>query len=155
MSTSTNYYQRSIDLSIFQGIKENGIATVDQSLFNNGGEVCTGIQKLIQRWLIRFLTPLGAVKFHPEWGTDFLSEAPSFHSELDTEIAFYSAITDVSDQLSEEEDDNMSDDEKLEKVDLLGITVRDTGFVMKIKITSQAGESAPLILPITINPLQL
>lgn len=155
MSSSTNYYQRSIDVSVFQGIKENGIATVDQSLFNNGGEVCTGIQKLIQRWLIRFLTPMGSVKFHPDWGTEFLSEAPSFHSEIDTEIAFYNAISDVNDQLFEEETEDMSDDEKLERVDLLSITVQDTGFVMNIQITSQNGESAPLILPITINPLQL
>lgn len=155
MSTNTNYYQRSIDLSVFQGIKENGMTTVDQTLFNNGGEVCTGIQKLIQRWLIRFLTPLGTVKFHPDWGTSFLSEAPSFHSEIDTQIAFYSAISDVSDQLAEEEDEDMSEDEKLEKVELLSITIHDTGFVLRIKITSQIGESAPLVLPITVNPLQL
>lgn len=155
MSTNTNYYQRSIDLSVFQGIKENGLATVNQTLFDNGGEVCTGIQKLIQRWLLKFLTPLGSVKFHPEWGTSFLSEAPSFHSEIDTQIAFYSAISDVSDQLIDEEDENMSEDEKLAKVDLLSITISDTGFVMKIKLTSQIGESAPLVLPITVNPLQL
>ena len=131
------------------------MTTVDQTLFNNGGEVCTGIQKLIQRWLIRFLTPLGTVKFHPEWGTSFLSEAPSFHSEIDTQIALYSAISDVSDQLAEEEDEDMSEDEKLEKVELLSITIHDTGFVLRVKITSQIGESAPLVLPITVNPLQL
>ena len=157
MTLSTNYYNRSIDLSIFQGIKSSGAVTVEQSLFNSGGEVCTGIQKLIQRWLIAFLTPKGTMKYHPEWGTDFLVNVGSLTNEVDAEIEFYMCNSDACDQLkSEDENDGtVKEDEQLESVKLNGIVVSSTGFSLNIKLTSLAGESAPLILPITVNPLQL
>lgn len=155
MSTLTNYYNRSVDVSIFQGAKEIGVATVDQSLFNNGGAVCTGIQKLIQRWLLTFLTPLGAVKFHPERGTSFLTEASGFRTEIDAEVAFYTCNANACEQLIAEEDDNMPDDERINYVELQDITVGSTGFSLRVMLYSLSGENAPIILPITINPLQL
>ena len=155
MTVTTNYYNRSVDLSVFQGIKSSGMATVDQALFTNGGEVCTGIQKLIQRWLIAFLTPEGTVKFHPEWGTEFLAEAGNFKNEVEAETEFYLCNSDACDQLREEEDDNMSDDERIDSVELKSVIVSSTGFSLSVKINSLAGESSPLVLPITINPLQL
>lgn len=153
MSTTTNYYKRSIDLSVFQGIDEKRMVTVNQSLFNNGGEVCTGIQKLIQRWLITFLTPKGAVKFHPNWGTDYIAESAGFHSEIDAEIAFYSANADACEQMRREEDKNMELEECIEKVNLDSISVYDTGFSLHVTIVSRFGEAAPLVLPINVNPI--
>ena len=155
MSTLTNYYNRSVDVSIFQGVKEVGVATVDQSLFNNGGAVCTGIQKLIQRWLLTFLTPLGAVKFHPERGTTFLTEASGFRTEIDAEVAFYTCNANACEQLIAEEDDNMPDDERINYVDLQDITVGNTGFSLRVMLYSLSGDNAPIILPITVNPLKL
>lgn len=155
MVTSTNYLNRSIDIAVFQGIKSSGVVTVDQSLFNNGGEVCTGIQKLIQRWLIAFLTPEGSVKFHPEWGTSFLSEAGNFKNEIDAATEFYMCNSDACDQLRDEDTEDLPEDEQLDSVSLDNITVTDDGFSLKVTLTSLAGDSAPLILPITINPLQL
>lgn len=153
MSTTTNYYKRSIDLSVFQGIDEKRMVTVNQSLFNNGGEVCTGLQKLIQRWLITFLTPKGAVKFHPNWGTTYVSESTGFHSEIDAEIAFYSANADACEQMRREEDNNMELEERIEKVTLEDISIYDTGFSLHVTIVSRFGESAPLVLPINVNPI--
>lgn len=155
MSTLTNYYNRLVDISIFQGVKEVGIATVDQSLFNNGGAVCTGIQKLIQRWLLTFLTPLGAVKFHPERGTTFLEEASGFRTEIEARVAFYTCNANACEQLRNEEDENMPYDERIDYVDLLDIEIGSTGFSLKVQLYSLNGETAPLILPITVNPLQL
>ncbi len=155
MTATTNYYNRSIDLSVFQGVKESGMVTVDQSLFNNGGEVCTGIQKLIQRWLVAFLTPEGTVKFHPERGTEFLSESVNFRNEMEAETEFYLCNSDACDQLREEEDSDMPDEERIDSVELKSVVVSATGFSLSVKLTSLAGESTPLILPITINPLQL
>ena len=155
MTATTNYYNRSIDLSVFQGVKESGMVTVEQSLFNNGGEVCTGIQKLVQQWLVTFLTPEGTVKFHPEWGTSFLSKSTGFRNEFAAEASFYLCNSVACDQLRLTEDENTPNDERIKEVSLQGITVNETGFSLKVRITSQAGESAPLILPITINPLPL
>ena len=155
MGTLTNYYNRSVDVSIFQGVKEVGVATVDQALFNNGGAVCTGIQKLIQRWLLTFLTPLGAVKFHPERGTTFLTEASGFRTEIDAEVAFYTCNANACEQLIAEEDEDMPDDERIDYVELQDITVGSTGFSLKVMLYSLSGDNAPIILPITVNPLQL
>ena len=155
MSVSTNYHNRLIDVSIFQGIRETGKVTVDQSLFNNGGAVCTGIQKLIQRWLVLFLTPVGTVKFHPERGTSFLEEAAGFRTEIDAQIAFYTCNANACSQLRDEEDTEMLDEERIDRVELDNITIGATGFNLSVRLYSLNGESAPLILPITINPLQL
>lgn len=155
MTVSTNYLNRSVDLSVFQGIKADGVATIDQSLFNNGGEVCTGIQKLIQQWLITFLTPEGSVKFHPERGTSFLAEASNFRNEIEAATEFYVCNSDACDQLEEAETDDMPDDERIDTVKLNNITITSDGFKLKVTLTSLAGNSAPLVLPITINPLQL
>lgn len=155
MSVTTNYHKRLIDLSVFHGVKAIGIATVDQSLFNQGGEVCTGIQKLIQRWLITFLTPKGSVKFHPEWGTPFLENATSFKNEMAAESSFYMCNSIACDQLKQNEDDSMPDEERIQGVSLISITVNTTGFNLKVRLVSRAGNTAPLILPITLNPLQL
>ena len=155
MGTSTNYHNRLIDVSVFNGIRETGMATVSQSLFENGGSVCTGIQKLIQRWILTFLTPKGAVKFHPERGTTFLSDATGFKTEINAEASFYTCNSHARAQLKDEEDDSMPDEERIGNVELEGITVNATGFELRIRLTSRAGETAPLILPITINPLQL
>ena len=155
MAVSTNYLNRSVDISVFQGIKISGIATVDQSLFNQGGEVCTGIQKLIQRWLIAFLTPEGSVKFHPEWGTEFLSEASNLRNEVEAATEFYLCNSDACDQLREEDTEDTPEDEQIDSVQLDHITITDNGFSLKVTLSSIAGASAPLILPITVNPLQL
>lgn len=155
MSTTTNYHNRLIDVSIFQGIKETGKVTVDQSLFNNGGAVCTGIQKLIQRWLVTFLTPIGETKFHPEWGTSFLEEASGFRTEIDAQISFYTCNANACAQLRDEEDTDMPYEERIDRVELDDISVGTTGFNLSVRLYSLNGESAPLILPITINPLQL
>lgn len=155
MASTTNYYNRSVDLCIFHGIKDSRQTTVKQSLFDDGGYVCTGIQKLIQRWIIKFLTPIGSMKFHPTWGTSFLEDATSFRSETAAELAFYSANMDACDQLRAEEDDSMLLEEQIDNVKLNYITVNSTGFTLNITITSKFGTSAPLVLPISINPLQL
>lgn len=155
MASTTNYYNRSVDLCIFQGIKDSRPVIVNQTLFDNGGYVCTGIQKLIQRWVIKFLTPIGSMKFHPDWGTSFLENATGFHSEIDAELAFYSANMDACDQLRAEENDSMLLEEQIDNVKLNYITVNSTGFTLNITITSKFGSSAPLVLPVAINPLQL
>lgn len=155
MASTTNYYNRSVDLCIFQGIKDSRPVTVNQALFDNGGYVCTGIQKLIQRWVIKFLTPFGSMKFHSDWGTSFLEEATSFHSEVDAALSFYSANMQACDQLRSEEDDSMLLEERIDDVKLNHITVNSTGFTLNVTITSKFGTSAPVVLPVSINPLQL
>lgn len=155
MTVSTNYLNRSVDISIFQGIKSSGVATVNQSLFSNGGEVCTGIQKLIQRWLINFLMPEGSVKFHPEWGTSFLAEAGNFKNEIEAATEFYMCNSDACEHLREEETEEMSEDERIASVELNSIIITGDGFKLSVTLNSLAGTSAPLTLPITINPLQL
>ena len=155
MASTTNYYNRSVDLCIFQGIKDSRPVTVNQALFDDGGYVCTGIQKLIQRWTVKFLTPLGSMKFHPDWGTNFLEEATHFHSEIDAELSFYSANVSACEQLRMEEDDSMLLEEQIDNVKLNYITVNSTGFTLNITLTSKFGSTAPVVLPVSINPLQL
>lgn len=155
MTETPNYYNRSIDLCIYQGIEPGKRVTVDQSLLNQGGSVCTGIQKLIQRWVLRFLTPIGSVKFHPEWGTSFLENAISFNSEIDAQLAFYSANADACSQLRAEETDDMDLDERIDEVTLNYITLTETGFSLGVTLTTLFGTTTPVVLPILINPLPL
>lgn len=155
MVTNANYANRSVDIAIYHGIKERGMVTVDQNLFDNGGEVCTGIQKLIQRWLLTFLTPLGTVHFHPERGTSFIAEAPYFHNEAEARSTFFLCNSDAMDQIKSEETDDMAKDERMDHVELISLIPEETGFQLSVKVYSQYGTASPVTLPITVNPLQL
>jgi len=151
---ASNYTDKSIDLVAFHGIKPVGYSVLQQNLFiGTSGEVCTGIQKIVQQWLCIFLTPIGSQTFNPLRGTRFMLDIFDAGSESSIFSTFYFANSDAIDQMKAEELVEMPDDERIDDVTLTRLSLYLGTLSLYIHITSKAGESAEIILPIDTNPI--
>lgn len=155
MATAQSYIGRSIDLSAYYGIKERGEFELIPALFTkeSSGQVITGIQKLVQRWLITLLTPVGSIRFRPERGTNFITDTMFIRTETDVQTAFYMNGSDAEQQLLLEETDDMDDQEKFKSATLLGIVISKDMVSLNIEIESKAGDQNTLYLPLTSSPI--
>jgi hypothetical protein len=73
--SASQYVGRVFDILALRGAVTRGSVNLSQTLFDatTSGEVCTGIQKLAQRWALEFLTIRGSMGFHlANRGIDFL-----------------------------------------------------------------------------------
>lgn len=153
---ASNYNNKSIDLVAFHGVKPTGYAQLRQNLFlATAGEVCTGIQKLVQRWLCIFLTPTGSQTFSPTRGTRFMVDIFTAGTETQVHTIFQLANSDAISQLKAEETVNMPDDEMIKSVKLDSINLYLGRLSLYITIKSKAGAAAQIILPIDTNPLMI
>lgn len=137
-----------MDLALLHGAAEKGETQVAWSLTCGGGGLCTGIQKLIQRFVMLLLTPKGSMKFMPDRGCTFPSAVGQSYSESQVSAAFRFAMADVAPQLKAEEDESMPDDERFRSAELLDITFFGTTLSIAVSLTSRAGSSHEVILPI-------
>lgn len=153
---ASNYTNKSIDVVAFHGVKPVGYTQLRQNLFlGTAGEVCTGIQKLVQRWLCIFLTPMGSQTFSPNRGTKFMVDIFTAGTETQVHTIFQLSNADAIAQLKAEETVGMPEDEMIKSVKLDSMSLYLGRLSLYITIKSKAGESAGIILPIDTNPLML
>lgn len=156
MSTIADYLNRRVDVLAFPGAKPAGMVPLGQDVLLDGGRLCVGVQKLAQRWLLEFVTIRGTVRYAPARGTDFLAElrAGGLRTEADVRTAFLAARLQVAKALrAEDAADDGPDDEKYANAALLSVAVRpDRTLVLTVDITSLAGASRKVILPLTVGP---
>ena len=160
MSTALSYLNRRFDVLALRGAKPTGDVRLTQSLFDAevGGEVCTGVQKLAQRWALEFLTVRGSMPFHlATRGTHFVQQAKTgrLRTEIDVTSQFSFAAVLVRDNLIKEEDDTMHPEDRLRKATLLSIVLFGDSLQLYVNIESQAGDTREVILPIPITPVNI
>ena len=151
MSTIADYAGRTVDIMALQGVSAAVEVLLEQSLADSdGGTLCTGVQKLAQRWLLEFFTETGSMQYLPLRGCDFmvLLKQGVLRTTLDAQQAFFAAAQQVQLNLQMEETAAMPDDERFASVDLLGITRTGDTLKVSIRLTSIAGTTAKLIMPI-------
>lgn len=144
----SKYAGRTFDISVLHGAAEQGESGLDISLLHKGGAVCTGIQKLIQRFFLLMVTPAGSMTFAPGRGSDFLKSVSRARSESAVQIAFQFALTDVRAQLKAEETEEVPDDERFRDAVLLDAVFFGDSLSLSIALTSQAGITEEIILPV-------
>lgn len=157
MTAISKYYNRRIDVAAFSG----GTVTLrevqlSQELFSQGspGQVCAGIQKLAQRFIMELFTIRGSMTFLPDRGCDFLIDASrGFYTELDAIIAFNLAIVDVARNLQREEDDTWPDDERFASAELISLILSGDRVTLRVKLQSRAGDAREFLAPIPIVPI--
>jgi len=158
MSTAA-YLNRRFDVLALHGALPVGKALLDRTLFSPavGGEVCTGAQKLTQRWLLTFLTIRGSMTFAPERGTDFMLDVRrgGFRNEIDVILAFNIATVLVRQQLIAEEDATWHPEERYDKAELLRVILTGDTLAIYVRIWSLAGEAREIILPIATTPTKV
>jgi len=154
-ASAAEYEGRTVDLLAYGG-KKAGSTLLTQQLAraDAAGELCTGIQKLAQRWLLEFLTERASMRYLPERGCVFLTAARlgQLRTTADVQRLFYLSAKQIEVNIKSEEDDTMPDDERLGKVTLTGIGLGKDWLTLTIEIGSRAGTARKVILPLAVMP---
>ena len=155
---ASNYIDKPVDLVAWHGPTYVGWSTLSQCLFSDEvkSEVCTGIQKLVQRWLAIFLTPIGSITFDKSRGTSFMMDIYTCNTEKDIFMTFQLNNSLALDQLAQEErESDTPENEKVKSITLTGISLILGSASLSVKVISQTDEETNIVLPIDTNPLQL
>lgn len=152
MNLIDQYLGRTIDLLAFVGVRNGKEALLlqDLALPRQGGEICTGVQKLAQRFLLELLTPVGSLTYLPERGTGFLPQV--LRGELRTPTAVMAALsealTDIRKNLRNEELGSEPADEQYLNAVVDSVAVLPGTVNIYITVNSRAGTSREVILPL-------
>ena len=160
MTTAVDYLDRKFDVLAFAGASPRTAVLLQQSLFRAGtsGEVCTGVQKLAQRWALEFLTIRGSMPFHMQSrGSDFLRwvRQGRLQTEYDVRAYFNFAAQQVSTNLLNEEVATMHPEDRFDRASLLQLQLHGTSLALVVNVRSLAGDNRQVILPIHITPANL
>lgn len=155
MATSVDYTGRLVDLFIFQGALPSGDQRISLSFGEGGGEITTGIQKLLQSYAILFLTERGSVPNLPDLGTDFVTTVRQgrIQDETDVKSEFLVASELIQQVLDLEVDTySLPEDEQLESSTLESFTIdkAESLISLSVRVTSVAGETRTLFLPVPL-----
>ncbi len=155
MSTIADYQGRTIDVFAFDGVIPDGEALLDQQLFDDkqSGLVCTGIQKLAQRFILELLTDKGSMYGKPDNGTGLLRayRESTVRSEMDAAQEWAFAVNEALANMRKEEADTDPDDERIDTVELDNVAfAAGIKVAYHAKLTSRAGASRTVVLPLPI-----
>jgi hypothetical protein len=164
----SDYINRKYDYLALQNTVGPGERKLGLELFNENtsGKITTGVQKLAQRWLLEFLTETGSIPALPDRGCLFMRQARTgrFRTPINIRSAFALADMNIRRNLQAEETSDMPDDERFADAELLNAAVlpgenvsQNSGttavfLTLGVKITSLAGDSREIILPINTLP---
>lgn len=151
-----NYATRRYDLLAFEGVRPDKESRLNMLLFSeqNSGQICTGIQKLAQRWTLEFLTERGSMIGKPNRGCDFMRLVRNGRLRTQTDVfyAFNYAEIVVRRNLREEETDEMDNDERIASAEQISIAFLPGYAQLRVAITSLAGDTREIILPVSTLP---
>jgi hypothetical protein len=152
MST-VQYAGRTYDVLAYDGGQASGEVLLQQRLAapGEGGKICTGIQKLAQRFLLELFTEKGSIPYWSERGTSFMTEAKAgwLRSQEDVQASLARAIVDVTRNLQTEETGNEPDDERFKSATIASVTYEQDHVRVYLELQSQ-DSSLSYIVPIAI-----
>ena len=155
MSSATDYVGRTVDLGLYQGVPGVGSAAVlDPSVFDGDGTVVTGIQKLAQRWVLEFLTPIGSLLYLPTRGTPFSLQLQQgiLQNNLVATQAFNLSAALVAANLAADTLDTDPPDEVLDVAVLQNLEIGAGSLTLSVLIKSLAGTTRSVIMPLNVVP---
>lgn len=145
------YVNRTVDVCAYQGGLV-GHTLLRQQLLESahGGTLCTGVQKLVQKFLLLLLTERGSITHFPLRGTTFLAQVRqgSLRTTLDISAAFSEAADDIRQQLLGEQLETDPDDERLDSAELVSVEVSGTSARITARLHTVSGATTAFIVPI-------
>ena len=151
-----DYATRKYDYLAFRNVDPFKNVQLDMELFTpqSSGEICVGVQKLAQRWVLEFLTETGSILADPARGCDFMLTVRQgrMRTDLNVRTAFSSADLDIRRNLSNEEYATMPTDEKFGSVELTSVAILAGFLSLTVKINSVAGTFRQIIVPVATLP---
>lgn len=154
--TLADYANRKYDFLALQRDSSSRSGRLDLVLYSddNAGKICAGPQKLAQRWLLEFLTERGSMPGLPERGCDFMKfvRQGTLKTQLNVTQTFHAANMRIRVTLQNEEYEGMPDDERLDDAELLSVGLLPGYMNLGIAITSRAGDSREILVPVATLP---
>lgn len=164
----SDYVNRKYDYLGLQNTVGPGDRRLGLELFNKetSGKITTGTQKLSQRWLLEFMTEVGSMPGLPRRGSSFMRAARTgrFRTPLNVRTEFAVADLNIKNNLRAEETAAMPPDERFGAAEIINVAILP-GFdvsqksgttavflLLGVKITSLAGDSREIVLPIEVVP---
>ena len=151
-----DYANRKYDFLVFKNVDLSKEAQLGLALYDEdtNGKICTGIQKLAQRWAMEFLTEQGSMPHKPERGCGFMTwlRFGRLQNRTDAVSAFVAANMTIANNLTLEEYAGMPDDERFESAELSNLAILPGYMELRVIIVSRAGVSRLAILPIETLP---
>lgn len=151
---ASDYIGRTIDVMAYQGVMPSGEVLLSPELVTEqtGGNVCAGVQKLAQRFLLELLTEKGSITYSPDRGCEFITDARLgvFRTSADVLASFSSALLDIENNLLEEEAEDDPDDEKYASAEVLAVNLIPNRASIHVRLFSLAGTSRKVILPLPV-----
>lgn len=159
MSSIADYVGRTYDLVALHGVRSSGDVLLSQTLVEPGnpGEICTGIQKLAQWFVVELLTEEGTVPLDATRGTQLLSllRQGRLRNDVDVRIAFNFAVGRIQGIANQLESDTMPADERFKDAVLLSLTLQPDSASFLIQVISRAESTFAFILPISTLPTRI
>lgn len=151
-----DFVNRKYDYLAFQPVADRSDGLQDMALYaeNSSGKICTGAQKLAQRWALEFLTERGSMPYRPERGCDFMTQIRQGRARTQNDIIanFTSAGLAITRNLRQEEYDGMPAEEQFERA-LLANVIFYPGYAdLRVIIVSRAGVARTVVFPIETLP---
>tara|TARA_Y100000004_G_scaffold112868_1_gene126745 strand:+ start:152 stop:637 length:486 start_codon:yes stop_codon:yes gene_type:complete len=151
----SDYTGRTVDVLAFSGAKLSGDTLLAQELVSdtNSGLLITGIEKLVNRFLIELLTEKGSLDYALDRGTFFMTQLRLglVRTTSDLFTQFSVAEIDLRGQLQGEELDTDPDDERYASASVLSSSLLGDTMTLSLNIVSRAGTSRNVIFPITFS----
>jgi len=149
-----DYTGRTVDISAYQGVQPTGDVQLSATLAlpGEGGRIVTGPQKVAQRFLLELLKETGTMKFRPNEGTTFLTEARigAFQTQTDVFGAFRRGVAVVRPLLRRQELAADPDDERFVDAEVISISVIPGEAVITAELITRAGRDRTYIFPLNV-----
>ena len=151
-----DYTGRKRDLNIAFGIDPtNPNRQIVDLSFGKLSTFCAGVEKLIQRYMILFLTAVGSQLNYPTFGTDFANVlySSNLKSREDMLHTFNFANFNVLTILEKYQTDNpgLPLDEQISTASLNEFEVSGDKLSVSIKILTLAGENVDFLIPLPLK----
>lgn len=150
-----DYAGRTVDYLAFDDAKASGDTLLTQALVQAGqsGALITGIEKLVQRFLVELLTEKGTLEYQPNRGSFFMTSLRHgiVRTSADLFSEFSAAELDVRENLLLEEDFSTDPkDERYAGAVLTSATLFGDTATLHIQVSSVAGETRTVIYPLRL-----
>jgi hypothetical protein len=153
-STSTDYTNRTKDISIFQSPDATIVGPQDIApTFGKHGKFCAGVQKLLQKYAIILLSNLNSQPNYPTFGTDFMSTLRAGISPVDQlaaaqifAYASYDAVQALRNYQSNHPEIPL--DECITRAELYNIALYGSYAAFDVKIYTEAGTEVNFLIPL-------
>lgn len=155
MTVPSDYSGRLVDVLAFDRNSAAGDELLQIVLAQplQGGKIVSGIQKLVQRYLLELLTEYGSMPYAYERGTSFLYEARSglFSTQIDVLGAFARANSLIAENLRNDATDTDPEDELFDSAAVDSIVFSPGKVTIYATILSKAGTSRQILLPLPVT----